>query len=98
MKTSGWLQTIIMVLTVVAACVSGALWIQAENQKLYTLVTANKSEQDIFNQAILTRLTSAGWTFRQQLKWVNDLRAQANHPVPSVEPLEFNFTGKGSRR
>ena len=85
-------------LTVVAACVSGALWIQTENQKLYNIVTANKSEQEIFNQAILTRLTSAGWTFRQQLKWVNALREQAGHPVPSIEPLEFDFIGKGSRR
>lgn len=96
MKDSGWLQTIIMVLTVVAACVSGALWIQSENQALYSLIMENEREQDLFNRTILTRLTSGGWSFAKQLDFVEGLRDAADHPVPGVTPLSFDFD-RGTR-
>jgi len=97
---SGWGQTISVLLSIVIACVVGALWIKSENQMVLDLIKKIQSDQDIFNRAVVTRFTSAGWSLKQHSEWRDDLAEVAGHPVPPIELLEFvlPFTGRGGSK
>lgn len=82
----GWLQTGSVLIAVVAASVSTVLWITNQNDKLaQRLVTIE------FNLAKLeARVAEGGWSFRQHILWIEELRKHSDHEVPSAAKFPFS--------
>ena len=80
-----WGQTIVVLLTIFGACVSGVLWVERSDSALGKVLLELKSTHALDQAAIESRLTLSGWSRQQQQAFVDDLRAVADHPVPSLE-------------
>lgn len=82
-NSNGWLQTASILLAVVAASVSTVLWITKQNNTL-----AERIVRIDFELAELrARVAAGGWSFRQHMLWIEQLRTEANHEIPS--PADF---------
>ena len=84
-RVAEWGQTAVVILTIIGACVSGALWIEKKTQKLDIAILDVRATHALDQAAVATRLTMAGWSRQQQQAFVDNLREVADHPVPSLE-------------
>ena len=96
MGRSSWTQTISVLLAIVVACLSGFAWIKADHQEVLDIIRKNQHNQDIFNRAVTTRFTTAGWARKEMSDWRNNLEEVADHPIPPIELMEFTLPFAGS--
>ena len=80
-----WGQTLVVLLAIVTACVSGALWIERTSGDLHRAILAVKTTHELDQAAIANRLTLGGWSRIQAQNFTDRLREVADHPIPSLE-------------
>ncbi len=86
-KLNGWLQTIVLLISIVGSGVGVALWIAGEISDVKISIVKIQSVHDLDMAAVRNRLTAGGWSRPQQQKWIDALRtvASVSHTVPDLE-------------
>lgn len=89
--SSDWAQTITLVLAIVAATTSVALWVQGkENATALRIETVHmEMMQEIIavktaHEILEAQLVYGGWSRQQHQGWVDDLREISPHIVPGL--------------
>ncbi len=76
---NGWLQTISILLAVALAAGSTVAAISRQNHALVGKMMKFEAELS----ALQARVADGGWSYRQHLEWVAELRMKADHEIPS---------------
>lgn len=84
-KITQWGQTIVVLLAIVTACVSGARCVDGSISKLHGEIVAVQTTHELDQAAIVRRLTLGGFSRPQAQRFVDRLRDLADHPIPALE-------------
>ena len=77
---NGWKQTIVVIMTMLSAGVSSMFWL--ENR--FDQIERRQAIDLIEMEATRKRITEYGFSLRQAQRFVDDLRREADHPVPPI--------------
>jgi hypothetical protein len=69
-------------LTIIATTASSVAWLQTRFHMIDTQIISMNAIDD----AIMTRITTQGFSREQAQKFIDDLRDSADHPVPAITP------------
>ena len=83
-----WGQTMVVLLAVAASSVGVSLWVQSLVHPLGMKVLALELTITGDRKAVKARLGAEGWSYSEQNRWIEELRLNAEHAVPSASRIK----------
>jgi len=77
---NGWYHTFVIILSVITTTVGSVMWLQNRLHQMETRLILGEVERE----AMRLRVIEYGFSKLDAQKFIDDLRQQADHPVPRL--------------